>query len=158
MSASDRSDRIILVVGAVLLVLYVAQGWLGLEWPALARLQANQVYKVTSGVLLACFLAYQMLVGRRRLYDPIGALFWHKLAGACAPVVLYLHATRFSYGYLLLLSIGFVTTIALGLAHRAVLRAHLRALYTWWFILHLATSSSLLVLGGYHVAIALAYE
>lgn len=158
MSASDRSDRIVLVVGALLLALYVVQGWLGLEWPALARLQADKVYKVASGTLLACYLLHQAFVGRRRLYDPIGALFWHKLAGACAPLVLYLHASRFAYGYLLLLSIGFVTTIALGLAHRAVLRTHVRALYTWWFILHLATSSSLLVLGGYHVAIALAYE
>lgn len=158
MSASERSDRITFVVGAVLLAMYVAQGVIGLEWQALARLQQNEIYKVISGCVLACYLLYQWLVARRRVVDPVGALFWHKLAGAFAPAVVYLHASELGYGYLLLISVAFVVTTGLGLLHRPVLRIHARPLYTWWFILHVATSSSLLVLGGYHVVIALAYE
>lgn len=158
MAASERSDRITFVIGTTLLVMYVAQGLVGLEWQPLARVQQDDVYKVVSGCVLACVLLHQWLLGRRRLFDPIGAVVSHKLVGAFAPAVLYLHTSRFGYGYLLLLSIGFIGTMGLGLLHRPVLRARARSLYTWWFILHVATSASLLVLGGYHVVIALAYE
>lgn len=158
MSASERSDRITFVVGAVLLAMYLAQGLIGLEWQALARLQQNEIYKVISGCVLAVFLLYQWLVVRRRAYEPVRALFWHKLVGSLSPAVVYLHASQLGYGYLLIISLGFVVSTGLGLLHRPVLRIHFRPVYTWWFILHVATSSTLLVLAGYHIVIALAYE
>jgi hypothetical protein len=157
-ASTERSDRITFVVGAMLLALYVVQGWLGLELPVLVRVQQHDTYKVISGCVLAGYLLHQALMARRRVFDPVGAVAWHKLAGACAPIVLYLHASRFAYGYLVLLSFCFVGTIGLGLLHRPVVRSHVRWLYTWWFVLHIATSASLLVLAGYHAVIALAYE
>lgn len=153
---TDRTDRIAIALGAVLLAAYIAQGWLRLEWPVLATLQHDARYKVASGSLLAAYLLYQALMARRRIYDPVGVVARHKLAGALAPALLYLHASRFAYGYLLLLSSVFLGTVALGLLHRSVLRS--RPLFTWWFILHLVTSSCLVVLSGYHAVIALAYE
>jgi hypothetical protein len=156
MSAADRSDRLVAIVGAALLALYIAQAELGLQVPQLAALQHDERYKVISGSLLAGYLLYQSLMARRRLYDPVGVVFWHKLAGALAPLLLYLHASRFAYGYLLLLSSLYLTTVGLGLLHRIALRR--RALFTWWLIIHLATACSLVVLSGYHAIIALAYE
>lgn len=158
MAATERSERIIFALGTLLLAMYVAQARLGLEWQLLARAQENQPYKVISGCVLAFYLLHQSFMARRRLYAPISVLYRHKLAGALAPLLLYLHASRFAYGYLLLLSIVFVGTVGLGLLHRPVLRTHARWLYTWWFVLHVATSSSLVVLAGYHGVIALAYE
>ena len=146
------------MLGTILLALYIAQGCLGLQWQPLASLQEDDTYKIGSGAVLALYLLNQSLIARRRIFAPISVLVWHKLLGALAPVVLYLHASRFGYGYLLLLSISFAVTVGLGLLHRPALHAPSRWLYTWWFILHVATSSSLLVLGGYHVVIALAYE
>jgi len=156
--ASEQSDRITFAIGTVLLAMYIAQGWLGLACEPLVRLQQDELYKVASGCVLAAYLLHQSLVARRRVWDPVGAVFWHKLAGALAPVVLYLHAARFAYGYLLLLSIGYLGAIGIALLHRPIVRARLRTLYTCWFILHVATTSSVVVLGGYHVVIALAYE
>ena len=156
MSASDRSDWVIGGIGTTLLALYVAQACVGFEWPHLASLQQDDRYKVTSGCVLALYLLHQSFVARRRIFAPITALFWHKLAGALAPVILYLHASHFGYGYLLLLSSAFIGTIGLGLFHRFAMRA--RWLFTAWFVLHVATVSTLLVLGGYHAVIALAYE
>ena len=95
-------------------------------------------------------------MARRRFFDPVGVVFWHKLAGALAPVLFYLHASHFACGYLLLLSTLFLGTVGLGLLHHLALRR--RALYTWWLILHIATACSLVVLSGYHAIIALAYE
>lgn len=156
MSASDRSDWIIDSIGVCALALYVAQGCVGYEWAQLATLQHDDRYKVTSGCVLALYLLHQSFVARRRIFAPISSLFWHKLAGALAPVLLYLHASRFGYGYLLLLSSVFIGTIGLGLLHRVAVRA--RWLFTTWFVIHVATASSLVVLGGYHAVIALAYE
>ncbi len=156
MSASDRSDWVIGGLGTCLLGLYVAQACLHYEWPLLASLQHDDRYKVTSGCVLALYLLHQSFVAKRRIFAPITALFWHKLAGAVAPVILYLHASHFGYGYLFLLSSAFVGTIGVGLLHRIAMRA--RWLFTTWFVLHVATVSSLLVLGGYHAVIALAYE
>lgn len=156
MAQSDRSDRIFVIVGATLLVGYVAQGIAGVQWPLLARAQANETYKVASGCVLAIYLLHQAFMARRRVFDPIGVVYWHKLAGALAPLVLYAHASKFGYGYLLLLASLFVVTIACGLLHRVAVRA--RWLFTTWFVVHVATSASLVVLSGYHVVIALAYE
>jgi hypothetical protein len=155
-SASDRSDSIIDAVGVLALGLYVAQGCLHYEWSPLVTLQQDDRYKVASGCVLALYLLHQSFVSRRRVFAPISALYWHKLAGALAPALLYLHASRFGFGYLLLLSSVFVGTIGIGLVHRIAMRA--KWLFTTWFILHVATASSLVVLAGYHAVIALAYE
>ncbi|NVB81954.1 MAG: hypothetical protein HOV81_26470 [Kofleriaceae bacterium] len=156
--AADRSDRIILFVGASLLALYVAQGVLHLECSALVQVQDDDRYRVISGCMLAVYLLHQSFMARRRVFDPVGVVFWHRLAGALAPVVLYLHASRFGYGYLFVLVSLFIGTIGFGLLHSVVLRVRLRWLFTWWFVLHVATSASLVVLSGYHVLVALAYE
>lgn len=158
MRASERTDRIVVAVGVTLLVAYLGQAYLELEWTWLARQQANDTYKVLSGLAVAGYLLRQSFMGRRRLRDPIGVLVWHKLGGALAPLVLYLHASRFAYGYLLLLGAIYLVTALIGLLHRAVLRAHARWLFTLWFIVHVASAAILVVLGAYHVYIALAYE
>ena len=110
MAAGERGDRIAFAAGAALLALYVAQAWFHLEWSLLATLQRDERYKVASGSILASYLLYQSLMARRRVFDPVGVVVWHKLAGAFAPVVFYLHASRFAPGYLLLLSSVFVGT------------------------------------------------
>ena len=156
MSSTDRTDRVVAIVGGALLALYVAQARLDLEIPALAALQRDERYKVITGSLLAGYLLYQTLMGRRRIYDQVGVVFWHKLAGALAPLLLYLHATHFAYGYLILLTGLYLGTAGLGLLHKLALRQ--RTLYTWWLIIHLATACTLVVLSGYHAIIALAYE
>lgn len=156
--AADRNDRIILLVGATLLALYVGQGVFHLECSALVRVQQDDRYKVVSGGMLAVYLLHQSFMARRRVFDPIGVVFWHRLAGALAPVVLYLHASRFGYGYLFVLVSLFIGTIGFGLLHGVILRARARWLFTLWFVLHVATSASLVVLSGYHALIALAYE
>lgn len=156
MAHADRSDRIFTIVGTTLLAVYIVQGIAGVQLPQLVRWQANDTYKIVSGCVLALYLLQQGFMARRRVFDPIGVVFWHKLAGALGPLVLYLHASKFGYGYLLLLASLFVGTIAFGLFHRIAIRA--RWLFTTWFVVHVATSASLIVVSGYHVAIALAYE
>ncbi|MDX2093376.1 MAG: hypothetical protein SFX73_36365 [Kofleriaceae bacterium] len=145
-------------LGGVLLAAYVLQAWVGSTPAWLASLQASDRYRVISGGALALYILRQTFVGRRRRLDPAGALARHRLGGALAPLVLYLHAARFAYGYLLLLAYVYLTTVLLGLLYRPMQTSRARRLYVGWFLTHVAAAASLVVLGGFHVAIALGYE
>ena len=157
MAAPDRSDRLLFALGTALLAAYVVQARLGFSWSGLAHLQTERTYKLGSGLALGSLLFYQWTVGTRRLFSPVGAVARHKLVGALAPAVLYLHATQFGYGYLALLVWAYLGTLAVALCHRPIVRLRARTLFSVWFVVHVAMSLAVLVLGGYHVVIALAY-
>lgn len=144
-------DRTIQALGCGLLVAYVVQA-LAIEWPWLVQQQADDMYKVVTGFGLAIYLHAQWSVRKHR------SLARHKLGGALAPLVLYLHASRFGYGYLMLLAVIYLGTALGGLLHAPVVQTRKRWLFTTWFVGHVATSVILVVVGGYHVVIALAYE
>lgn len=155
--ANERTqDRWVSALGAVLLVAYLVQARFELAWPWLARQQADDTYKIVTGALLAGYLLWQWSVRNRRLLDAVGAVRRHKLGGALAPVVLYVHASRFAYGYLLVLALSYLSITAIGLLHRFALRR--RTLFAVWFVIHVATVTMLMALVAYHVVIALAYE
>ncbi len=157
MAGKSRGDTALFVLGVLLLGGYVTAAT-QVELPWLVALQADDQYRVSSGIVLGTYLVFQMLLGARRVVDPGGAIARHKIAGALAPVVLYAHASHFAYGYLLVLAAAYLGTSGLGLAHRLVLRVRARWLYTSWFVLHVATSVALVFLVVYHAYVALAYE
>lgn len=156
--AKRRNDGVIALIACGLVVAYIVQACAGLEVGWLVRLQDDDRYRALTGVLLAAYLALQASLGARRLRDPAGAVSRHKLYGAVGPVVLYVHASRFAYGYLLVLVLFFLGTMLFGLLHRPVLALRARRLFTVWFVMHVAMSTLLLVFGAYHAVVALAYE
>ncbi|MBA2539359.1 MAG: hypothetical protein H0V17_06980 [Deltaproteobacteria bacterium] len=143
-----RRDLAVLVLATTLLLLYALQASLHLEWSLLARAQAGDTYKLVTGLAFAGYLYFQWSARRSR----------HQLAGAFAPLVLYVHSARFGYGYLaLLVSIYLATTLA-GTLHQPVIAMRRRGLFTAWFIVHVSLATVLVMLAGYHVLIAVAYE
>lgn len=158
MASDDRKEWLVTALGYGLLVAYVVQAQLALTWSWLVQLQGDDRYKVVSGCALAGYLVVQWTLSGRRRVDPVGAVARHKLYGALAPLILYAHATRFSYGYLLLLAVTYLSNTLVGLLGRAVISARSRGLFTVWFIVHIAIAVMLVVLAAYHVVIALAYE
>ncbi len=156
--ARQRWDGCIALVALGLLAAYVVQASLHLDLDPLTRLQQNDLYCALSGMLLAAYLLFQARLGARRLRDPAGSVSRHKLYGALAPLVLYMHAAHFAYGYLLVLVLLYLGTMLFGLMHRPVLALRARTLFTVWFVLHVAMSTFLLVFGAYHAVVALAYE
>jgi hypothetical protein len=153
-----RGERVILALGSSFLAAYLVQAWVGCTPAWLASLQASDRYRALSGCALALYVLGQTFVGRKRKHDPVRTLARHRLVGACAPLVLYLHAARFAYGYLLLLAYVYLATVLLGLLYRPMQTARARQLYLGWFLAHVAAAASLVVLAGYHAAIALGYE
>ena len=146
---TERRDTTALAVA--LLAAYVAQAAVGLEVPWLIRLQTVDAYKVATGCVLVSYLVVQWsaVPHRREL---------HKLLGALAPLVLYAHASRFAFGYLTWLVAVYLGVGVVGLLHEPIVARRARRLFTWWFVIHLALAILLLVLVGYHVVIAIAYE
>jgi hypothetical protein len=144
-----RRDPTALAVG--LLVAYLAQAAVRLEVPWLLRLQAEDAYRVATGCVLICYLALQWSAvphHRER----------HKLLGAFAPLVLYAHASRFAYGYLVWLAAVYLSVGAIGLLHQPIAARRARRLFTAWFVTHIALAVLLVIIVGYHVMIAIAYE
>lgn len=138
-------------LGAALLAAYLGQAIAGLELSFLVELQAQEAYKLLTGAVLIAFLGAQWWFATRRRE-------LHMWLGAVAPAVLYLHATRFAYGYLAWLVTVYLGVLAVGLCHRSIIARRARRLFVAWFVTHLALSVLLIVLAGYHVVIALAYE
>ena len=145
------SERTIVTVGCVLFVAYVVMAGF-IEWPWLEALQQDDTFKVVTGLGLAVYLHQQWsMIGHR----DVGR---HRLGGALAPLVLYLHASHFGYGYLILLALIYLGSMGSGLLHGPVVGLRTKWMFTLWFVVHVATSVMLVLLGGYHVIIALAYE
>lgn len=82
----------------------------------------------------------------------------HKRLGALAPLFFYAHAQGCGYAYLLTLSMAFFGVFLLGLFHEKIMRFKLAWLGQAWFIGHVALSTGLLGLIGYHAYVALSYE
>jgi hypothetical protein len=144
-----RHDPTALAVG--LLVAYLAQAAIGLDVPWLLRLQADDTYKIATGCMLVAYLGLQWSAGPHHRER-------HKLLGALAPLALYVHASRFAYGYLVWLAAVYLSVGAIGLLHQPITVRRARRWFVAWFITHVALAVLLVILVGYHVLIALAYE
>ena len=138
-------------LGAAMLAAYLGQAIAGLEVSWLVELQHQETYKLVTGAILIAFLGLQWRLATRRRE-------LHVWLGAIAPALLFLHATRFAYGYLAWLVTVYLGVVAVGLCHRSIVAHRARRLFVAWFVTHLALSVLLIVLAGYHVVIALAYE
>lgn len=138
-------------VGLALLAAYLGQAVAHLDLPWLTRMQALDSFKLATGCVLVVYLWCQWFLATRRRQA-------HSALGALAPAVLYLHTTRFAFGYLAWLVTVYLGVAAVGLLHRPIVARRARALFTAWSIAHLALSVLLIVLAAYHVVIAIAYE
>jgi hypothetical protein len=141
----------------MLLIVYVGQASLQIHSVWIVDRQRSDGNKNATGAVLELYLVAQRRVRDRRA-DRERALWRHRAAGAFAPLVLYAHASRFAYGYLAWLCAVYLGTAIAGVLHQPVLALQTRRLYTLWFVLHLAGATALVVLGAYHVVIALQYE
>lgn len=149
-------------LGAALLLAYLLQSLLGLHWPWLERMQEDNLYKQCSGLLLALYLLHQWTLSLLRAHGSQRAawssLNWHKLLGVLAPLVFYLHATEFGYGYLFLLGSVYFANAVVGLCNEETLAIRKLAFFNNWVVTHVSLSVMLVVLSGYHVLISYSYE
>jgi hypothetical protein len=120
--------------------------------PLLVKLQAEQLYKQLSGAALLVYFALQwtLSVARVRHWPRASrSLFTlHQNLGAFGPALLYLHASKWGFGYLGLLTGALFVNHALGIVRTGSL------LPRWsiglWTVLHIALSVVTVALASYH--------
>jgi hypothetical protein len=149
-------------LGLLLLTAFALQEFFHVNWPWLATLQTNDVYKQLSGFALLGFLAYQwrcsILRSRGLMQKAAKLLNRHKLIGVLAPAFFYAHAQHIGYAYLQALSLAYFGLFITGLCNVEITRIYKQAFRKIWITAHVGLATALLFLLGYHVFISYAYQ
>jgi hypothetical protein len=137
-----------LLLGSVLILLSLPE-----PPSALARAQASQAYKLATGAVLLCFLGFQWLLALARsrhwLQASKSLYALHQSFGLIGPPLLYLHASRWGFGYLGVLMGALFANHVLGLMRSAGMGLP-RWAFPAWTVVHVALSVVLVALAGYH--------
>ncbi|MEW6039769.1 MAG: hypothetical protein AB1648_16225 [Pseudomonadota bacterium] len=161
-SQSGPAGKVHFWIGLILLSAFFLQTGFGWYWGWLAEQQIHELYMQLSGLLLALFVGHQCRLSLLRTQgEPNAArraLTRHKRWGSVAPLLFYLHSVRLGHAYLFVLSLSFFAVFALGLLHQQLLNLHKKWLNQVWLIGHVALTTVLLILLGYHVYVSFAYE
>ena len=154
------------LTGLVLLLLYIAQGIAGWEWPWLDALQAGETYRRWSGGVLLGLIALQWILPVLRVSATSDfravkfAYRWHRWAGALSPVVFYAHATWLGFGYLLALASVYLVNVGIGLWDKTLIQdLSLRERYVRiWLVPHVALACLTVGLTLFHIYVVFAYQ
>lgn len=150
------------LIGAVLTAGYILQAVAGWQWGLLVMLQERELYKQITGFMLVVLLAAQWRLSTARINGTPKRinqmLSSHRVWGACAPLLLYLHADEFGHAYIRVLSLSLTALLVLGLLYQPVIRCNRALLTSTWLLVHVALASLLVVLIGYHAFNAFYYE
>lgn len=163
MKSTSTSRIAFIVTGLILFVLFVLQDLLGLKWPYLEALQADQMYRRWSGLGLFIIILFQWSLSLIRTSPKLeekSLLFYniHNWLGVFTPLFFYIHSTKLGYAYLFLLSITFFGNFLLGMFNLDVLKTKSMIIFKGWMILHVACSFFISFLTIYHIWIVFYYE
>lgn len=149
------------LVGLGLFVLLFFLIAIDFRWDFLFNLQQNETYKQISGLLiLACFyIQWQLVILRiNGLVRYKSSLQWHKWSGSMTPLLFYVHASGFGYGYQSVLAVVFLTNTIIGLLNPHSIPFRATWYYRLWLFWHLSLASVTLILLAYHIYIAFTYS
>jgi len=162
--STQNSFNLYCYIGIFLFLSYVIQESFNLKIPALEALQLQEYYKRWTGYGLLAFFSFQWSYPLVRLIrENKGFLAYqkiHKMSGAFAPAILYLHSTKIGYAYLLVLSLAYLINFLLPLCNRDNFQAIFenQKVYKTWLGVHVFLSVMVTSLMLYHVFIAFSYS
>jgi ferredoxin-NADP reductase len=151
-------------LGLVLIALFAVQDIFQLKIPALEMWQAGESFRRWTGLILTLYMAAQFILPIMRWRGNVrtAAKYYnlHKLQGAFAPLVYYIHATSLGYAYLLVLSVVFFANFVLGLFNQEIVaKPEQKKQYTYyWLIGHVVLSLLTIALLIFHIYIVFAYQ
>lgn len=149
-------------IGGALFALFLVQQLAGLRWPWLGALQADDLYKQLTGFVLAAFVLHQWYFPLLRIEGEgvrAARVAWlHKTAGALAPLLFVVHAQRLGYAYQLALSGLFFAVFLTGLVNPQTAGLRQPWFRPAWTVAHVAASTVLPIVVGYHVLVTYLYE
>ncbi len=150
------------VISAIFLTGYLWQHYYNVQWPWLAIMQKNDIYKQISGLIILLFILSQWYLSILRIRNKMAKAFVelniHRTLGVLAPLFLYFHTTRMGNYYLFFLSVTFLAIFTMGFLHPSVFGIQKQWLIKTWIICHVGTSTLLMLLLGQHIFISYWYE
>ncbi|NIJ44386.1 cytochrome b561 [Wenyingzhuangia heitensis] len=158
-----KNQKAITFISLVLFCSYILQDILGLKIPFLENLQSQELFKRWSGFAIALFIAFQWFLTFTRIITKLkkhAVTFTkiHKWIGAFSPILFYIHATSYGYGYLALLSYVFFANMLLGTINLDVIKSHKEWIFKGWMIAHVSLSMLITVILFLHIGTVFYYK
>ncbi|MCK5121322.1 MAG: (2Fe-2S)-binding protein [Methylococcales bacterium] len=151
-------------IGIVLFLCFLIQDLFSLKIPALENLQLQEYYKRWTGYGLLAYFSFQWSYPLIRMLREnkyfIGYQNLHKITGAFAPAVFYLHSTRLGYAYLFVLSVVYLLNFLLPLCNKDNFQSLFenKTVYKTWLGSHVFLSITVSSLMFYHMFNAFSYS
>ncbi|MBQ4821070.1 hypothetical protein J8M14_13445 [Aquimarina sp. MMG016] len=151
------------LVGSILFLAYILQYILNIRWNTLYDLQLDENYKRWSGVFVSAFIIFQwaltiIRISKKLRKYALQFTYIHKWIGILSPVFFYLHAMKFGYGYLALLSYIFFINMILGTINLDIIKSTKNWIFQSWMITHVALSFVITFLVLFHIGVVFYYE
>lgn len=150
-------NKPILITGYILIIMYILQYILNVNWEIINKLQGDNVYKKWSGFILLLFILFQwVLTFIRAIFKPSNQkkhlfLELHKWIGAISPLIFYLHSVKPGHALLLFLTIIFFTNSIIGLLNAKNDLLKKKWVYNVYLSSHIILSISVLTLSIIHI-------
>jgi len=144
----------------ILLALFFLQYIFDLSPQWLMSLQKQDVYKQITGFGLFAYVYYQWHLAFIHLnkHQPTEAQRkTHRIVGAVAPLIYYIHSTELGYAYQSLLSSAFLTNCLIGSINPQFVRIKSRRYYSVWVLSHVGLAVMVVVLLFYHLYVTYTY-
>jgi len=159
----NRKTKIKTFIGVLFFVLYFLQALFNIQWNFLEVLQIEEYYKRWSGFVLGLFILFQWLLTFSRIIprfkrksNQINNI--HKWIGSLSPILLYVHSTKFGFGYLLIFSYLFLGNMILGTFNLDVIKSTKEWLFKGWMITHVALSMIITFVLFFHIGMVFYYK
>ncbi|MGY5351649.1 hypothetical protein ACXGQW_03650 [Wenyingzhuangia sp. IMCC45533] len=158
-----KNQKIITIIGLVLFCSYILQEVLNLKITSFELLQSQEMFKRWTGLAVALFIVFQWLLTFTRVITKLRKhslklTNFHKWLGAFSPLLFYIHATSFGYGYLALLSYIFFSNMLLGTINLDVIKSQKEWIFKSWMILHVGFSMLITGIMFLHIATVFYYK
>lgn len=158
-----KQSKTYLYLGLGLFFAFLLQELFQLKMPWLEALQSQESYKIYSGLFVVFYMIFQFIMPYNKSCETPHAYAdtyqQHKLRGALAPLVFFVHSTQFGVGYLLMLSVVYFSNLLVGLFnHERVSNPILRISYfKIWLPTHIVLSVVTVALIAFHIYVVVSY-
>jgi len=158
-----KNQKVITIISLVLFCSYILQDVLDFKFSYLENLQSEELFKRWTGLGIALFITFQWFLTFSRITPrfrkhSIKLTQIHKWIGAFSPILFYIHATSYGYGYLALLSYVFFGNMLLGTINLDVIKSQKEWIFQAWMIIHVTLSLLITIIMFLHIGTVFYYK
>ena len=149
-------------IGALLVVLLIAQYIYPLEISELTALQTDNTYKQITGfsILALVLLQWRLthLRNTKQANKLRNAFSSHQSVGIWFPVLIFAHTSEPGYGIQMALLASFIALIVVGLLHGQNFKIRNKWYANTWIVVHISLATVVMTLMFYHIYVTYSYS